>query len=313
MDLEVRHLQLMAAVSDEGSLTRAAERLHLTQSALSHQLLDIERRLGLSLFHRVSKRMILTQAGERLLASARRILDELQKTEDEVRLFADNRRGVVRLTTECYTCYHWLPALMKRFQLRHPAIELSIDVDATETPIESLLAGQIDLALVTTEVKDKRVEMRALFNDELVLITAPDHRLASRPFVTAKDVAAETVLTYAELEDSSVYRRLLRPAKLLPARSMRVRLTEALVELVRNGIGVSLVSRWNVAPQIASKVVAAIPVTRRGLSRDWRAAVLRSSARPKYLDDFIDMLAKESPRKREVPVYLSPAMQRKLA
>ena len=313
MDLEVRHLQLVSAVADEGSLTRAAERLHLTQSALSHQLLDIERRLGLALFHRVSKRMILTQAGERLLSSARRILDELQKTEDEVRLFADNRRGVLRFTTECYTCYHWLPVLMKRFQMRHPAIELFIDVESTDTPIEALLAGRIDLALITDDVKDKRIETRPLFTDEMVLIAAPEHRLASRPYVTAKEIAAETLLMYAEPGDSTVYRRLFRPAGLMPARWMRVQLTEAIVEMVRNGIGVSVMARWMVAPQIASKAVAEVPVTKRGLWRDWRAAMLRSSARPGYLDDFIAMLAKESPKRREVPLYLPPAIRKKLA
>src|SRR3954451_13460364 len=101
--LEVRHLKLVAAVAEEGSLTKAGERLHLTQSALSHQLLDLEERLGTPLFHRISKRMRLTQAGEKILTSARRVLDELRATEDEVHMLATERRGRLRITTECYT------------------------------------------------------------------------------------------------------------------------------------------------------------------------------------------------------------------
>src|SRR5438093_8523375 len=114
MDLEVRHLRLVSAVAELGSLTRAGDRLHLTQSALSHQLRDIESRLGTPLFLRVGKRMVLTPAGERLLRSAESVLTTIERTEDAIRNLAGAERGVLRLTTECYTCYHWLPALLKR-------------------------------------------------------------------------------------------------------------------------------------------------------------------------------------------------------
>src|SRR5437762_8515296 len=116
MDLEVRHLQLVAAVADVGSLTRAGDRLHLTQSALSHQLRDIESRLGAALFLRVGKRLVLTPAGDRLLASARDVLERLRETEDDIRQMGLERRGVIRLSTECYTCYHWLPPLLTKFR-----------------------------------------------------------------------------------------------------------------------------------------------------------------------------------------------------
>src|SRR6185436_4554686 len=107
MDLEVRHLQLVAAVADTGSLTRAGDRLHLTQSALSHQLRDIESRLGAALFLRVGERLVLTPAGERLLATARDVLDRLDRTEQDIHQMGKALAGMLRLTTECYTCYHW--------------------------------------------------------------------------------------------------------------------------------------------------------------------------------------------------------------
>ncbi|HEX2401688.1 MAG TPA: LysR family transcriptional regulator, partial [Mycobacterium sp.] len=107
MDLEVRHLRLVSAVAELGSLTRAGDRLHLTQSALSHQLRDIESRLGAALFLRVGKRLVLTPAGERLLATARDVLDRLDRTEQDIHQMGKARAGMLRLTTECYTCYHW--------------------------------------------------------------------------------------------------------------------------------------------------------------------------------------------------------------
>src|SRR3954467_5119524 len=108
MDLEIRHLRLVAAVADVGSLTRAGDQLHLTQSALSHQLRDIESRLGAALFLRVGKRLVLTPAGERLLASATDVLARLERTEQDIREMGRDRAGSLRITTECYTCYHWL-------------------------------------------------------------------------------------------------------------------------------------------------------------------------------------------------------------
>src|SRR4249920_3483846 len=106
--LHVRHLQLVQAIAEEGSVTRAGLRLHLTQSALSHQLRDAEQRLGVQLFDRVGRRLRLSRAGERLLRSARAVLDELGRAEEEIGREAERPRSLIRLTTQCNTVYHWL-------------------------------------------------------------------------------------------------------------------------------------------------------------------------------------------------------------
>src|SRR3954469_8468272 len=141
MDLEVRHLQLVAAVADVGSLTRAGDRLHLTQSALSHQLRDVESRLGAQLFLRLGKRLVLTPAGERLLSSATDVLERLERAEHDIRSIGRDRAGSLRITPECYTCYHWLPPLLLRFRRTFPKVEVRIDVEATHRPVEMILAG----------------------------------------------------------------------------------------------------------------------------------------------------------------------------
>src|SRR5262249_58386983 len=107
--LEIRHLRLLAAVAQTGSVTEAGKRLHVTQSALSHQLRDAEEKLGAALFLRLGKKMVLTPAGEKLLVSARRVLEELGNTEAQIEGLNGGTKGVIRLSTECYTCYHWLP------------------------------------------------------------------------------------------------------------------------------------------------------------------------------------------------------------
>ena len=303
--LEVRHLLLVQSVAETGSLTKASAQLNLTQSALSHQLLDLEERLGTKLFHRISKRMILTPAGERVLTSATRIIEDLLHAEEEVRLLVEEKRGLLRLTTECYTCYHWLPPLLQRFQRKHAGVDVRIAVEATKRPAEALIEGSIDLAIVSTEFDDRRLRLTPLFEDEMLVVMNPDHPLAGRDSISARELAAQTLLTYYGPEQSTAYQRVLRPAGLEPKQWMQVPLTEAMVELARGGIGVAVLARWSVWPQLDAGVVVGVPLTRRGLYRQWKAAVLQSDQVPAYIDEFIDMLAAQPPKSRNVPLHVA--------
>src|SRR5262245_32783270 len=115
MNLDVRHLEMVQAIHEEGTVTKAATRLHVTQSALSHQLLGIEDRLGVTLFQRVGKQMVITPGGERLLSAGAIVLAELQQAERDIANEKTRRDGIIRVSTECYTCYHWLPAHVRDF------------------------------------------------------------------------------------------------------------------------------------------------------------------------------------------------------
>jgi len=298
MDLEIRHLQLVAAVADVGSLTRAGDRLHLTQSALSHQLRDIESRLGAALFLRVGKRLVLTPAGERLLASARDVLERLEQTEREIRQMGKDRAGVLRLTTECYTCYHWLPPLLIRYRRRFPRVEVRIDVAATGRPVENLLAGKIDLAIVSSPVTNRRIATRPVFRDELMVMASRHHRFAQQTHVKLADMRDETLYIYPPKEESSVLNRVLVPAGATPARIEEVLLTEAITELVKAGLGVSVLAPWAVQPTLDSGAIVARPLTARGLHREWRAAMPKDLVSVDYVREFIDLLETNTPTAR---------------
>jgi len=298
MDLEVRHLQLVAAVADVGSLTRAGDRLHLTQSALSHQLRDIESRLGAALFLRVGKRLVLTPAGERLLASAREVLERLERTEHDIREMSRDRAGVLRITTECYTCYHWLPPLLLHYRRTFPRVEVRIDVNATGRPVEMLLAGKIDLAVVSTPVADRRLATRPVFDDELVVVASRRHRFAQQTHVRLADMRDETLFVYPPKEESSVLQRTLLPGGAAPAGVEEVLLTEAIVELVKAGLGVAVLARWAVQPVVDAGAIVARPLTARGLHREWRAAMPKDLARVDYVVEFATLLERHAPTRR---------------
>lgn len=296
MKLDIRHLKLLVAITEERSVTRAGERLHLTQSALSHQLRDLEERLGMQLFLRLNKRMLPTPAGERLLQSARGVLEELERAEEELAQMAQSKRGTLRLSTECYTCYHWLPAKLKEFSRRYPAVEVRIVVEATRRPLAALLDGKLDLAVVSCCPRDPRIIYRPLFSDELVAILPPDHKLASRPYLRARDFADQHLILYVAPEDSDLFRLLLKPAGVQPARLSQVQLTEAIIEMVKAGLGISVMARWAVNESLKSGRLLARPLTRRGVHRQWSAAILKRDPVPAHLSDFISLLARDSER-----------------
>jgi LysR family transcriptional regulator for metE and metH len=293
--LEVRHLSLVSEIAATGSVTRAAERLHLTQSALSHQLREIESRLGLQLFLRLGKRMVLTPPGERVLDAARRVLDEIGRTEEDLRLMSQNGKGVLRLCTQCNTGYHWLPPLLQSFHRKYPGVDVQIMVNATDQPLEALLEGRIDLAIVTSEVDDKRLATSALFDDELVAVVAPSHPFAKRAFIEPDDFAEEHLIVYkAERADSFIFARVLGPARVEPARVSQVPLTEAILELVKAGLGISVMARWAIEPAIKAGAIRAVPITRRGVHRSWTAVTLKDRTEPRWQKDFVALLSRQA-------------------
>jgi LysR family transcriptional regulator, regulator for metE and metH len=291
MSLELRHLKVLAAIAEEGSVTRAGTRLHLTQSALSHQLRDAEEQLGQALFERQTKKMVLTAAGERLLRSARRVMEEIDCAEKEIQRGALETRGVLRLSTQCYTAYHWLPPRLKIFQKKYPGVGVELVVEATPHPFGALLDGKIDLALVCAPVRNRKIEYTPLLRDEMMVLVPPGHRWAAKACVTAEDFAGEDLIVYPPREESSVLLQFLKPAGVAPRRIREVALTEAIVSLVKAGMGVAVLTKWAVAPQLASGELKAVKLTREGFYREWSVAQLKSKSAPVYVEEFIRVLA----------------------
>ncbi len=294
MHLEIRHLKLVAAIAETGSVTRAGNQLHLTQSALSHQLRDAEEQLGARLFERLKGTMTLTAAGERLLKSARTVIEELERAEKDIHEGAKCGngvdRGVIRLSTECYTVYHWLPPRLRLFQRKFPAVEFELVVEATDHPFAALLDGKLDLAIVCDPVRNRKIRYTPLFEDEMVAIVSPEHRMAGQIFAEPQDFAEETVFMFPPRTDSTLLNEILAPAGVSPRRIQEVMLTEAIIEMVRGGLGVAAIARWAVAPQLASGAVVGLPLTAHGFHRTWSAAQLRDKQAPAYLQEFIRVL-----------------------
>ena len=277
--LEVRHLEMVAAICETRSVGRAAAQLNLSQPALSHALRNLEDRLGVRLFDR-TRRMTPTAGGVELRDAAARILVQVRDAEARLARHKGGGEQLVRVATECYTCYHWLPAVFKRMRATMPQASVQIVAEAMGRPVDALLSGELDLALLHDKPRHRRLVTHRLFVDELVLITSPDHRLAHRKFVVPADIASERLLAHRDPESGVFWSQFLRPAGVRPAEAVCLQLTEALVESVKAGLGVGALARWAVKDALASGEIRALHLGRHGLRRSWYAATRRGQSDP---------------------------------
>ena len=309
LQLDARHFRLVLAVVEETSLTRASERLNVTQSALSHQLREIEERLRVQLFLRVKKRLVLTAAGEKIAASARRILAELHELEGEITGRGVDRRGIIRIATECYTCYDWLPPLLKRFQRQHPKVDVRIVATATSRPVSALLEGELDVAIVAGGFDERDVVVQKLFRDDVLLAVANDHPLAERVSIRPVDLIDENLILYSPISSSIFYRQFLAGSKEQPRQISQIQLTEAIVSMVRAGLGVSPLARWALAAELKRGRLSAVPFAG-GVHREWSAISRRGEVMPDYLRDFIALIASDAQSTLEVRAGLESGEMR---
>lgn len=294
--MEIRHLKLVEAISKMGSLTKAANELYLTQSALSHQLKEIENQLGTQLFKRINKKMVFTEAGSKVLKSARIILNEIQNTEKEIRSLAEGETGIIRITTECYTSYHWLPKAMSIFNKKFPNIEISIEADATKRPIPALFEGKIDIGIVSNKSVEQTISYVPLFKDKLYLLVNKNNPLSTKRFIIPDDLKTETLLSYTIKDDEmDIFTRFLNPVGIKPQKVLKIQLTEAIIEMVKANVGVAVMAGWAIKPSLRSKELKVMNFKGSKLNRTWYAAVLKNQDIPQYYEEFIYALKSVSP------------------
>ncbi len=299
--MDIRHLKMIREVAAQGNLTRAAESLFLSQSALSHQLKEVEDYFKTQIFIRQKKQMLLTDAGRIILEASERILKDIESVKSSVRLLTDKDSGVIRISTECYTSYHWLSAFLKEFRTMYPKVEITINPEATYNSIQSLLDNKIDIGIVEDNLNPKLDYVR-LFGDEFVAVVAPDH-----PWAFLKRVNPELFLSQHYImynipnEVSTVFNLLFKTGR--PKKVYKIALTEAIIQMVKAGIGVAVLPHWVVRPFVESGELIAIPITRKGIKRVWYAATLKNKYLPPYMHAFIKNLSKHLKHAEELAMF----------
>ncbi|HEY6978303.1 MAG TPA: LysR family transcriptional regulator, partial [Chitinophagaceae bacterium] len=246
--MDIRHLKMIKEVARHGNLTKAAEHLYLSQSALSHQLKDIEDYFKTQIFIRQKKQMLLTDTGRIILEASEKILAELEVIKNKIVCLTDKNAGEIHISTECYTSYHWLSAFLSEFKTLYPKVAININPEATYNSIKALLENKIDIGIVEDNLNPK-LNYTALFRDEFMAVVPNDHPFAELRWVEPENFYNENYIMYNIPDEiSTVFKFLFKKGE--PKRVYKIALTEAIIQMVKAGIGVTVLPHWIVAPHI---------------------------------------------------------------
>ncbi|RTL25506.1 MAG: LysR family transcriptional regulator [Burkholderiales bacterium] len=294
--IEIRHLRSLVAIADSGKLATAADRVHLTQSALSHQIRAIETLYGMPLFERTRQGLRFTPAGDRLLALARVVLGDIGTAERDLQRMKGEPQGELRIVLECHTCFDWLMPVMHAFRQRWPEIEVDLVAGFHADPLALLKEGRADLVIGSRPKAQRPWDVQPLFGFEILAVLANDHPLRHKRFLTARDMVGETLITYPVPEQRiDLIREVLQPARVeLPRRTAE--LTVAIVQLVASRRGIAALPSWGLQSYLEHDYVKALPIGPKGLWGELHAICPKGlSARP-YMQDIAEIMRQECAR-----------------
>lgn len=266
--LERHHLQIIYWVNELGSLTAAAEQLHLTQSAVSHSIKKLEQQLDVQLWVRDGRKVRLTLEGEALLRLADRILPQFEQVEANVRLISQGERGTLRIGMECHPCYQWLMQVVPGFLKNNEGVDIDVIQKFQFGGMAALFNYEIDLLVTPDPMNHKGVDFVPVFDYEQVLVVAETHPLTGRPFAEPQDLVSETLITYpVDIDRLDIYTHFLLPAECRPSQHKKIEATEMMLQLVAAGRGVASLPKWLVETYRSTMPVVSVRLGKHGVSK----------------------------------------------
>ena len=299
MYLEFRHLRTIRAIHLAGGLGRAADMLNITQSALSHQVKGLEAQVGMELFHRRSKPMKLSPAGQRLLELAERILPEVAAVEEEFLALKSGRSGRLHIAMECHACFDWLFPVLDGLRHSWPDVDLDIRPALAFDALDALHREEVDFVISSDPQDLPGITFQPLFDYEPRFVAAAGHRLAQKPYVTAQDFAEELLITYpVDRTKIDAFTQLLSPAGIEPRAVRQVEMTEIILMLVASGRGVAVLPDWVLREVKYNPEYITKPITKSGITRRMYAAIRKEDEMKPYIAHMI-RLARIEPVKMQ--------------
>lgn len=266
--IERIHLNILYEIERQGSLTAAAEALHLTQSALSHSIKKLEAQLGTSLWIKQGRNIQLTQPGQYLLKESKRLLPQLERLEETLEYYAKGEQGSLRIGMECHPCYQWLLNVVSEFLHSYPDVDIDVKQKFQFGGMAAMFNHDIDLLVTPDPITRKGITFTPVFDYEQVLVVAEDHPFAQRQSVDPEDMMSQTLYTYpVDIERLDIYSQFLIPAGCLPKKRKTIEATEIMLQLVSVGRGVATLPRWLVEQYQQQMPLQAVRLGKSGIQK----------------------------------------------
>jgi LysR family transcriptional regulator for metE and metH len=297
MHIEFRHLRTVKAIHESGGVSNAADILNITQSALSHQIKNLEEQTGIELFVRKSKPLRLTAAGMRLLRLADKILPEVDAIQAEFEGLRSGRSGRLHIAIECHACFEWLFPVLERFRKSWPDVDVDIRPGLAFDALPALQKEDVDLVVSSDPENLPGITFSHLFEYAPVFVASAQNPLAKKTFIEAEDFRDQTLITYpVERSRLDLFSQLLIPAKVEPASIRQVELTAVILLLVASDRGVSVLPDWVVREVKYSSDYVTRPLTQDKITRGLFAATRDDDLTKPYMRDLIRLAGEEARR-----------------
>ncbi|MCQ9616189.1 LysR family transcriptional regulator [Paenalcaligenes niemegkensis] len=287
--LEVRHLETLTAIRQTGSLQEAAEHLHVTQSALSHQLRDLEVRLKVKLLNRRTRPARLTTAALRILTLADEVLPRIRATERELQRLSAGQTGRLHIAIDCHSCFQWLMPALDAFRQSWPDVSLDLSAAFSFAPLPALIRGDLDVVITSDPQPLEGIEYVPLFSYELVLAVASANPLAQYRYIEAHQLQDQTLITYpVERSRLDVFTEFLDPADIEPVAIRQAELTTMIMQLVASHRGVAALPNWALTEYLNHGWLRTVKLSEHGVWRDLYATVRTEDHDSDYLKAFLE-------------------------
>jgi LysR family transcriptional regulator for metE and metH len=292
--IEIRHLRSLKAIAESGTLASAADRVHLTQSALSHQIRAVEKHYDITLFQRTAHGLRFTPAGERLLQLAEIVLEATHQAERDLERLKSNQAGELRIVLECHTCFDWLTPVMDAFRRAWPEVEMDLVAGFHSDPWSLLKEGKADFVIgglpAASSGKTQALQHAPLFKFEIMAVLPTDHPLRNKPYLKAADFAGQTLITYPVPEERiDLIRHVLAPNHIAFERRT-AELTVAIMQLVASKRGLAALPSWGLHNYLEHEYVIAKPIGKQGLWSELYATVTPDTMRRAYAVDLVRII-----------------------
>ena len=288
--IERIHLAIIREVEQQGSLTAAAEKLFLTQSALSHSMKKLEQQLGTDIWLREGRSLRLTQAGQYLLAVANRLLPQLSLAEERLRQFAQGERGTLRIGMECHPCYQWLLKVVSPYLADWPDVDVDVKQKFQFGGIGALFGYEIDMLVTPDPLYKPGLLFQPVFDYEQVLVVHRQHALAQLEYVTPAQLSSETLITYpVDIDRLDIYNQFLQPAGISPHIHKPIETTDIMLQMVASGRGVAALPRWLVEEYQNRFDVVPVKLGKHGIAKQIYLGIREADVQVDYVQAFIEL------------------------
>jgi DNA-binding transcriptional LysR family regulator len=295
--MDLRQLEIIRAIADTGSFTAAGEKLHVSQSAISRQILLLEDELGEAVFHRIGRRIRITPAGEALLQLSHRVFQDLDDTVAALSDRQESLRGTMRLVGGMTVCLYVFPALLAEVRRIHPNLDLKVTVGSADRSIAMLRSGAGDLGLVTLPVDTTDLVSVPVLQEELLLITYPAHPLAKKKQIVPADLNRQPFVLF---ETGSITRRLVEEfftrERIETDIVMETENVEIIKAMVRHGLGISIIPWQAAAADVRGKQLFCSRIAGHSLHRQTGWLYPKMSRLPRTVSEVIRIFDLVKPR-----------------